>query len=839
MNNKTMPILAGIFIVALVIVGLAAFWAGRLTSPVGGGAGSGVDTAKPTTYYCSMHPHITLPHEGKCSICGMDLIPMTGSVDYGPRTLKLSKAAMQLAEIETAKVERRFVESRVAMVGKVEFDETAVKTITAWVPGRLDRLYVDYTGVPVAKGDHLADIYSPKLYEAQQQLIEALRTVENSEGDSDLIRRSSQGTLEAVRKKLILLGLTESQVREIEEKKTLDKHIQINATFGGVVVEKLADEGDYVETGEPLYKVVSLDHLWVKLDAYESDLAWIRYGQEVSFHTEAYPGEKFSGTVSFIDWVVNHHTRTIKIRLNVDNSEGRLKPGMFVRAETHSNLAAGGRVMSPALAGKWISPMHPEIVKDGPGPCDICGMDLVPAEKLYATAGEDEKPPLVIPDTAPLITGRRAVVYVRKKGDASLFEGRDIVLGPRAGSSYIVLGGLSEGEEVVTRGNFKIDSSLQIEAKPSMMNPGGGGGPAGHDHGGGTRQGQTPDPAEMAKLPFPEEFGKGLEQVFEVYSKITAALVKGELESAESSFAHFGKVLEGVSVETLAETARSEWDEIGRNLSNSVVLASMSSDLKTLRGIYADLSQAVLHLEHRFGHPDGTLFEAHCPMALGGTGGTWLQGSRDIENPYFGASMLKCGEIRNEFSSVAPAPAAREEPEEPADRETPETSLDESKVLGDFLPRYLAVGDALAGDDSKKAREAAGNALQGLAENVKGAEGTFTKTVKELSAALDRIAATESIEEQRVGFEDLSNAFRSSLKEFRHTSETPVHEFFCPMAFKDKGAFWLQGTEKTSNPYFGASMLRCGAKKTTLPALSPKSNTEVKAKENGEGHDHE
>ena len=102
------------------------------------------------------------------------------------------------------------------------------------------------------------------------------------------------------------------------------------------------------------------------------------------------PGESFAGTVSFIDWVVDHKTRTIKVRLNVDNSSGRLKPGMFVRAEAKSTLTAGGRIMAPSLEGKWISPMHPEIVKDAPGSCDICGMDLVPAEDLFGTGRSDE-----------------------------------------------------------------------------------------------------------------------------------------------------------------------------------------------------------------------------------------------------------------------------------------------------------------------------------------------------------------------------------------------------------------------------------------------------------------
>jgi Cu(I)/Ag(I) efflux system membrane fusion protein len=213
--------------------------------------------------------------------------------------------------------------------------------------------------------------------------------------------------------------------------------------------------------------------VWVKLDAYESDLAWLRYGQAVEFTTEAYPGDVFKGTISFIDPVLNPQTRTVKLRVNVANPDGRLKPEMFVRAVVRSRVAGAGMVMDEDMAGKWICPMHPSVVKTEPGQCDICGMDLVTTESLgYVTVKQAGELPLVIPATAALITGKRAVVYVRLADkDKPTFEGREIVLGPRAGDYYLVKEGLTEGESVVTKGNFKIDSALQIQAKPSMMSP--------------------------------------------------------------------------------------------------------------------------------------------------------------------------------------------------------------------------------------------------------------------------------------------------------------------------------------------------------------------------------
>ncbi|MHC4498183.1 MAG: efflux RND transporter periplasmic adaptor subunit [Planctomycetota bacterium] len=202
-------------------------------------------------------------------------------------------------------------------------------------------------------------------------------------------------------------------------------------------------------------------------------MMWVRYGQQVEFKAEAYPGESFKGKISFIDPVLDPRTRTVKLRVNVENPDGRLKPGMFVRAIVRAEVAQAGQVMDPAMAGKWVCPMHPDIVKDVSGSCDICEMPLVTTESLgYVKVNAPNEAPLVIPASAPLITGTRAVVYVKvTQTEKPTYEGREVVLGPRAGDHYIVDSGLSEGEVVVTRGSFKIDSAMQIQAKPSMMSP--------------------------------------------------------------------------------------------------------------------------------------------------------------------------------------------------------------------------------------------------------------------------------------------------------------------------------------------------------------------------------
>jgi len=426
---------------------------------------------------CSMHPQIRQPKPGKCPICFMDLIPVSvTSGEIEQRQISLSQEAVKLMEIETSVVERKFVTTEVRMVGKIDYDETRVKNITAWVPGRIDRLYVDFTGITVSKGDHMVYLYSPQLISAQAELLQAARAATNIKTDgSDLINRSIRATLEAAREKLRLLGLTQQQIVDIEKTAQPVDHITIYAPIGGLVIHKNAAEGMYVDTGTIIYTIADLSRLWVKLDAYESDLPWIRYGQKIEFTTQAYPGEIFKGTISFIAPVLNPNTRTVKLRVNVDNPDGKLKPEMFVRAVVRANVAKGGRVMDPEMSGKWICPMHPDIVKTQAANCDICGMDLVTTESLgYVKVDTPAEAPLVIPASAPLITGTRAVVYVQiPQTEKPTYQGREVVLGPRAGDYYIVESGLEEGEIVVTHGNFKIDSELQIQAKPSMMNPAG------------------------------------------------------------------------------------------------------------------------------------------------------------------------------------------------------------------------------------------------------------------------------------------------------------------------------------------------------------------------------
>lgn len=656
-------------VLALALVA-AGFFLGSLRNrqtPAPGGVTTAADAGAhdhaaeaetPTLWTCSMHPQIKLPKPGKCPICGMDLIPLEDSgqgADDSEIRLSMSEAATKLAEVQTVPVQRVFPRMEVRLVGKVDYDETRVRKIAAWVGGRLDRLYVDYTGVSIRKGDHLVEIYSPELVSAQEELLQSLTARSQiTGGEIRLLKETANRTVEAAREKLRLLGLTPEQIAAIEKRGEVDDHVVVYAPIDGIVIAKHAVEGAYVKTGTPIYDMADLSHLWVKIDAYESDLVWLRYGQRVTFTTEAYPGQEIVGRIAFIDPTIDPKTRTAKVRVNVDNSDGRLKPGMFVRAVVLPEIASAGRVMEADLAGKWVCPMHPEIVEDGPGACPICGMDLVrPGDLGYAVAQAEDAPPLVIPASAPLITGKRAVVYVRVPGtERPTFEGREVVLGPRAGDVYIVESGLAEGEMVVARGAFKIDSSMQIQAKPSMMNPEGGVSATGHHHGGMKMPGSS-EAAAAATEPIsaPAAFEKQLGAFTDAYFGVTSALAADDLEGARRASKDMAAALGSIDMGLLEGNAHMEWMGLLRDLEPAVQSLAEAKELDALRAALPAVTTPLSVAIESFGLEDGrTALLLHCPMAFDGKGADWIQPNSETANPYFGTAMPKCGDVSRKLT---------------------------------------------------------------------------------------------------------------------------------------------------------------------------------------------
>jgi len=624
MNNKTVLIQVGTG-VGILLIGLIA---GRFLIPSSNESFTDHQThttqkgvGEATTWTCSMHPQIQQPEPGNCPICGMTLIPVAkdGGSDDGPRTLSMSESSRALADIQTTEIKREYPEAKIRLVGKLDYDETRLKSLTARFPARIDELFVNFTGLEVTVGQHLAEVYSPDLLSAQRELLTAYRSNPNN------------SITQAAREKLRLWDLLPDQIEEILNNGEATDRFVLRAPVGGVVVAKNVKEGDYLKTGDPLFKIVDLSRLWLYLDAYESDLAWLRYGQDVAFTVESFPGETFHGQIAFIEPEVNRSTRTVSVRVNVSNTDKRLKPGMFARGEISAKMADGGKVFAPELAGKWISPMHPEIIKNAPGQCDVCGMDLVSAEKLGYVEEIEELAPLIIPASAVLRTGKRAVVYIEiPETKRPTFEGREIVLGSRAGDYFLVAEGLSDGDRVVTQGAFKIDSSLQIQAKPSMMSETGRGAQgAGHGH---NHEG-TGQVMEAEHLSISTDLAK---KILPLYLKLQSSLAGDDLQLSKEQ-------LKAMMETTGHAGALPE-------LIHKMMDADSLDDIR--RPHFDTLSEAMIDAVRSDSHVfEGDLYQMHCPMVYDTTGADWLQVTDDLRNPYFGASMLTCGEVKENLTS--------------------------------------------------------------------------------------------------------------------------------------------------------------------------------------------
>lgn len=578
------------------------------------------------SWTCSMHPQIQTGESGDCPICGMDLIPVESHAaeDSTDRRLTLTESAKRLAQVETTPVVRGFPEARIDLVGALSVDETRTRSLSARFPARVEELYVNYTGIPVQAGQHLASVYSPELLTAQRELLSARQFDPGGE------------SADAAREKLRLWGFSPERIEKLARTGEPSEALVIQSPASGIVMNKSIHEGDYVETGQPMFQIADLSSLWLELEAFESDLAWLRYGQEAAFTVAALPGERFTGTIVFIAPSVNPATRTISVRVQVPNPGARLKPGMLARATVHARIGQSGQVYAPSLVGKWISPMHPEVVKEGPGQCDVCGMDLVPAESLGYVSEETAPPPLLIPRSAILQTGRRSIVYVEVPDTAEpTYEGREVTLGPQAGDRQVILAGLDEGERVVTRGAFRIDSSLQIQARPSMMSfspergthaPGGAGG--GHSHGHSSH-----DPSESVRVDNAEADSLGaaeLNRIVALYLELQQALAGDDFSTAHAK----------------AQALRTAWPGPG-GFQETLDALARAEDLSSMRRPhFEDLSNRIIALtEARSDLLDTTLYRMNCPMVYRNRGADWLQASSDLLNPYFGASMLHCGSV--------------------------------------------------------------------------------------------------------------------------------------------------------------------------------------------------
>ncbi|MBN2064179.1 MAG: efflux RND transporter periplasmic adaptor subunit [Sedimentisphaerales bacterium] len=386
------------------------------------------DTPGPVSelWYCSMHPQIKQDKPGLCPLCNMDLIVMDQSVVSDlPGEISFNPDAIKLMEVATAPAQRREIEYELRLTGRVKYDEQAQSMLTAWTAGRIERLFVDYTGQQVIKGSPMLELYSPQLNTAVEEYLQAYRAVTDS-GSSELVRQSAQANMQLAAAKLEQMGLAHQQIELLPQNNQRAVYVTINAPADGIVTQRYQVQGNYVKAGDNLFSIADLNKLWVVFDVFESDMAKIKLGDEAEFTTPAYAGEVFSGQVSFISPVVDPVSRTIEVRVNYDNSNGELKPDMLVQGQV---------------------------------------------KVKYGHQSPSRQQPLLIPASSPLMTGKRAIVYVAvPHRERPTYTGREVELGRRWGDYYEVLNGLSEGDQVVVSGNFKIDSSIQLSGGMSMMN---------------------------------------------------------------------------------------------------------------------------------------------------------------------------------------------------------------------------------------------------------------------------------------------------------------------------------------------------------------------------------
>lgn len=615
----------------------------------GGGPTAAGDPLAKVLHLCPMHPHIRQLGPGKCSICGMPLeVPKSSGADLDELAVKIDPAQRRLANIRTDVVRLDPLSAKIQTVGAIAIDESRMAVIPSYIDGRIERLFADYTGVDVTKDDHLAVVYSPNLYTAQVAYLEFRRLLARmDEGALKSIRTAQKELVASSRNRLVELGMTDEQITEVEKSGEAKSRLTIYSDIGGTVIEKLAQEGKYVKAGDPIYRIADLSTVWLMLELYPEDAIRIRFGQRVKAEMQSLPGRNFDGRVAYVDRTVDEKKRTVGVRVEFLNTEKLLRPGDYASAEIQLQIGDQGEVYDADLAGKWISPMHPQIVKDQPGPCPICGMDLVPTSRFgYANEPVIQPASLYVPRSALLMAGASSVVYVET--EPGRFEIRPVVLGPVLRDRVVILAGLKEGEKVATAGNFLIDSQMQLAGKPSLIDP--------------TRaiakQRERETPLEFESpvvIPLAGEAGRKLESLYAAYFDIQETLAADRKPAMEAAMTLSRTAGELAEDETLEAEAKAKLTEIARGAEH---LHHM--ELKEARQSFKAVSHAVVSLATRIRGEESRQEFTHvfCPMVDGG-GGDWLQSGGKlkidaIRNPYKGSKMLTCGKQAHRLPTRGP-----------------------------------------------------------------------------------------------------------------------------------------------------------------------------------------
>ena len=472
---------------------------------------------------CSMHPQIMQPEAGDCPICGMDLIPAETSAEgLNANEFKLTKNAMELANIQTSTVgNSTSKDATIKLSGKIAENEEANVVQASYFSGRIERLNISSTGEEVRKGKLLATIYSPELFSAQQELITA-----------SLFKESQPALYKAVRNKLKLWKISDSQIDQIEASQKVKQNFPIYATVSGTVSEKMVQQGHYVKQGQALLKITNLNTVWALFDVYENQVELFKKGQNITVTTNAYPNKEFKKKVDFIDPTFNSATRTVKLRVVLDNKNREFKTGMFVEGTIENTIS-------------------------------------------------DKEQSLMIPSSSILWTGERSVVYLKTNPDEPIFEMKEITIGKQLGEQYEVIDGLQRGDEIVTNGTFTVDASAQLQGKKSMMNKEGGKTKTGHEGHLGMEMSSI---TKNERLKVSVKFQEQLKMVFNNYIKLKDALVKDDADDVIIEAKNTLSSLTKVDMKLLKdEKAHADWMVLHKEIESSVSSVSEETNIKAQR----------------------------------------------------------------------------------------------------------------------------------------------------------------------------------------------------------------------------------------------------------------
>ena len=565
-----------------------------------------VQDKKTGIWTCSMHPQIKMEKPGNCPICGMELIPLEESggseENIASNEIIMTPEAIQLANIQTSVVGKANANKEIRLLGRIKPDERRLYSQVSHIPGRIERLYINFTGEKVSRGQRIVRIYSPDLISAQKELFEAIKS-----------RDIYPQLYTATRNKLKLWKLSDRQIDAIEKSGKVHEQLDIYSDYSGYVMKRNVELGDHVMAGGNLFDIANLNSVWVMFEAYETDIPWIHIGDKVNFTIQALPGTKFKGKVTYVDPFVSPNTRVAKVRVEVNNKSKKLLPEMYATGILKATL-------------------------------------------------KNAKDALVIPKSAVLWTGKRAVVYVQVPHNKTIsFVYREIILGENLGDFYIVKNGLKEGEVVATNGVFRIDASAQLLGQKSMMNPEGGkvstGGHAGMDMGGDKNETEmknekNEDMSTMVmidKSKINATFKQQLGEVVTKYIQLKDALVNDNTNMAQTEAKNVKKALNKVDMLLLLGDSHNVWMKSLKPLKEATTKIENSQEIGTQREAFLvlgkNLSEAVktLGVETENKKP---LYLEFCPMADNNNGGFWLSYDKEIKNPFFGQAMLTCGEVK-------------------------------------------------------------------------------------------------------------------------------------------------------------------------------------------------